>query len=152
MSFMLSSPAFGNGDPIPDTYALDGANLSPPLEWRNPPDGTLAYALIVEDPDAPRGTFHHWAVYDISPDRRGLSEGEGRHGSDLCQGANDFGHSCYDGPKPPQGDAPHHYRFRLAALDTDRLNLEPRDKAEDVWEAVRPHILAEADLVGTYQR
>ena len=152
MTLTLRSPAFGNDERIPDRYARGPDNLSPPLEWSGAPEGTRSFALVVEDPDAPRGTFRHWAVHGLEPDRTRLDEGAGQRDSDLAQGANDFGNSNYDGPEPPEGDAPHHYHFRLAALDTDHLEVGPRQRAEAVWEAAQGLILEVAELVGTYQR
>ena len=81
-----------------------------------------------------------------------LEEGEGRADSDLRQGANDFGNTGYDGPQPPEGDGPHHYHIRLAALDTDHLDVGPRQRAEAVWDAAQGHILEETELVGTYEQ
>lgn len=152
MAFTLRSPAFAGDDRIPHRFARDGANLSPPLEWSDPPEGTRSYALIVEDPDAPRGMFRHWAVFDIPTDKRRLDEGEGARGTELRQGANDFGNPGYDGPQPPEGHGTHHYHFRLAALDTDHLDVAPRERAEAVWAAAEPHILAESEIVGTFER
>lgn len=152
MTLVLRSPAFADGEHIPDRYAHSHGNLSPPLEWLGAPEDTRSFALIVEDPDAPRGTFRHWAAYDIPPDRTRLEEGAGRRGGELRQGANDFGDVGYDGPEPPKGHGPHHYQFRLAALDIDHLNIEPRQTAKAIWEAARPHVLAQAELVGVYER
>ena len=152
MAFALSSPAIKPDAPIDDKFAREGGNLSPPLEWRGAPEGTRSSALIVEDPDAPRGVFRHWAAYDIPADKSRLNEGEGRRSSDLRQGANDFGNLGYDGPQPPEGHGPHHYHFRVAALDVDHLNVEPEDRAEAIWAAAQPHMLAEAELVGTFER
>src|SRR5688572_26531479 len=103
MTLTLRSPAFKDGAMIPERYARSHGNVSPPLEWFDAPEGTRSFALIVEDPDAPRGTFRHWAVFDISPDRERLDEGAGRRGGKLHQGANDFGETGYDGPEPPPG-------------------------------------------------
>lgn len=152
MAFTLSSPAFKPDARIDDKFAREGGNLSPPLEWRGTPAGTRSFALIVEDPDAPRGVFRHWAAYDISADKSGLDEGDGRRSSDLPQGANDFGNLGYDGPQPPKGHGLHHYHFRVAALDVEHLNVEPEDRAEAIWAAAQPHMLAEAELVGTFER
>lgn len=152
MTLTINSPAFSEGERIPDRFARDGANLSPPLKWVGAPEDTKSFALIVEDPDAPRGMFRHWAVYDIAADKAGLDEGAGRRSAALHQGANDFGNSGYDGPQPPRGHGLHHYHFHLAALDVDHLNVEPRDRADAVWAAARPHILAEAELVGVFER
>ena len=152
MTFMLRSPAFKEGETIPDRYVRSHGNISPPLEWVDAPESTRSLALIVEDPDAPRGTFRHWAVFDISPDRKRLDEGVGHHGGQLNQGANDFGDTGYDGPEPPPGHGTHHYHFRLAALDVDHLDVGPQQRAEAIWEAARSHILEEAELVGIYER
>jgi hypothetical protein len=152
MTLTLSSPAFREDGKIPDRYAREESNLSPPLEWSGAPEGTRSFALLVEDPDAPRGMFRHWAVHDIPPDCRRLDEGAGRPDSGLRQGANDFGNANYDGPQPPEGDGPHHYHIRLAALDTDHLDVGPRQRAEAVWDAAQGHILEETELVGIYER
>jgi Raf kinase inhibitor-like YbhB/YbcL family protein len=152
MTFTLSSPAFTDGDAIPKRFARKGNNLSPPLEWHDAPAGTKSFVLLVEDPDAPRGLFRHWVAYDISAGMPGLHEGDGRRSSDLHQGANDFGNLSYDGPQPPEGHGLHHYHFRLVALDTDHLDVEAEDRADTIWAAAQPHVLAEAELVGLYER
>ena len=152
MTLTLHSPAFTTDERIPDRFARAADNLSPPLEWSGVPDGPRRLVLLVEDPDAPRCLFRHWAVHDIPPDCTRLDEGAGRPGSELKHGANDFGNPTYDGPQPPEGDPPHHYHFRLAALDTDHLDVGPRQRAESVWEAAQDHIIEEAELIGTYQR
>ncbi len=123
MAFALNSPAFRDGEKIPDKYTADGENLSPPLVWNDPPAGTKSFALVVEDPDAPSGTFRHWGLYNISAGRTMMPEGV-EHGvktEQLGHAVNDFGHRRYDGPAPPRGHGPHHYRFRLAALARPRL-------------------------------
>lgn len=151
MSLTLRSPAFKDGERIPDRHARAHGNFSPPLDWTGIPEVTRSFVLLVEDPDAPRGTFRHWAVHDISPGRTHLDEGAGQRGGDLKQGANDFGNASYDGPQPPEGDGPHHYHFRLAALDVDHLDIGPQQRAEAIWEAAQPHILEETELVGIYE-
>jgi Raf kinase inhibitor-like YbhB/YbcL family protein len=154
MAFVLESPAFAEGQAIPARYTCDGENISPPLEWSGAPAGTQSFVLIVEDPDAPSGVFRHWAVYNLPPERISLPEGAGRgaHAEPLSQGINDFGHARYDGPCPPPGHGTHHYHFRLAALDTPRLIVTPKARVADIWRAAEPHIIAEAELVGTYAR
>lgn len=154
MDFVLSSPAFAEGQKIPVKYTCDGENVSPPLQWSGAPVGRRSFVLIVEDPDAPSGTFRHWAVYDIPPERTALPEGvrQGAEVEQLRQGVNDYGHVGYDGPCPPQGHGTHHYHFRLAALDTPSLVLAPTEKVAEIWRAARPHILTETELVGTYAR
>jgi hypothetical protein len=154
MGFVLSSPAFADGQTIPAKYTCDGENVSPPLQWSGAPAATQSFVLIVEDPDAPSGVFRHWAVYNIPPERTELPEGIGQSApaGPLPQGVNDFGHSRYDGPCPPPGHGTHHYHFRLAALDVPRLVLPPSAKVAEIWRAATPHILATAELVGTYAR
>lgn len=152
MALTLSSPAFHDGERLPDKHARDGANLSPALSWRGAPEGTKSFVIVVEDPDAPQGTFRHWAAYDIPPERTQLEEGAGRRGSDLMHGANDFGNASYDGPQPPRGHGTHHYHFRIAALDVDRLGSTPQQRAAEIWATAQAHKLAEAEIIGTYER
>lgn len=154
MSFSLTSPAFLPGERIPPKYTLDGENLSPPLEWVGAPKDAKSFVLVVEDPDAPSGVFRHWALFNISAGRDRLPEGVGRGAKteDLGLGVNDFGHSHYDGPKPPKGHGMHHYHFKLAALDVETLSQRPKASVEDVWNAAQDHILAQTELVGTYER
>ncbi len=149
MTFRLESPAFRHGAVIPEKYARRGRNLSPPLVWKDAPEGTRSFVLIVEDPDAPSGTFRHWAVFDIDPTSSALPEGKAVERAH--SGVNDFGNQHYDGPQPPVGHGVHHYHFRLAALDTATLDVSPRARVSDVWKAAKPHILAEAELVGTFE-
>ena len=150
MAFTLQSPAFDNGGAIPPEHSRAGRNLSPKLIWSDPPEGTRGFALLVEDPDAPSGTFRHWAVYDIPGDRTTLGEGEDV--SAYGQGVNDFGNKGYDGPQPPPGHGVHHYHFRLAALDVDKVpGLSGDPSAANVWDKAQPHRIAETELVGTYE-
>lgn len=149
MTFTLESPAFRDGAVIPERYVRRGRNVSPPLLWKDAPTGTKSFTLIVEDPDAPSGTFRHWAVFDIDPTSSELPEGSAiEHAR---SGVNDFGNQHYDGPQPPAGHGVHHYHFRLAALDTATLGLSDRVRISDVWKAAKPHILAETELVGTFE-
>jgi Raf kinase inhibitor-like YbhB/YbcL family protein len=122
------------------------------IKWQGEPPGTQSYALVVEDPDAPKGTFRHWAAYNIPADMHRLDEGAGSdgHAAAMLMAANDFGHQHYDGPQPPPGDNPHHYHFRLFALDVASLDVPDDCSAADVLEAARAHSLAEADTVGTF--
>ena len=149
MAFSLHSPAFQNGGAIPETYARDGDNKSPPLAWTGAPQGTKSFVLVVEDHDAPVGTVTHWVAYDIPADSDGLLEG--LDGDQITQGSNDMGHAHYDGPKPPKGHGPHRYHFRLAALDTASLGLSEKPEPNDVKKAARSHVLAEAELIGTFE-
>jgi Raf kinase inhibitor-like YbhB/YbcL family protein len=150
MALKLESPAFRDNARIPDDHAKDGRNLSPELQWSGVPEGTRSFALLVEDPDAPSGTFRHWAVYDIPGDRTSLGEGEDVSGYGV--GVNDFGNKQYDGPQPPRGHGVHHYHFRLAALDTDKVpGLSGDPKAVNVWDKIQPHLIEETELIGTYE-
>jgi Raf kinase inhibitor-like YbhB/YbcL family protein len=153
MAFALESPAFRNDEEIPHKYARSGGNVSPPLHWKDAPDGTKSFVLVVEDPDAPSGTFRHWAVYDIDGSRDRLPEGtpEGAKTESLGHGVNDFGNPHYDGPQPPKGHGVHHYHFRLAALDTETLRLGEKADIDQIWKKAQPHILAQTELVGTYE-
>lgn len=153
MPLTIRSTAFQSGADIPDRHARDGDNLSPPLEWRGAPPQTRSFVLIVEDPDAPSGTFRHWAIYNIDPHETGLPEGASERPAGKARlGVNGFGNAAYDGPQPPRGHGPHHYHFRLAALDVPHLDLGPAPKAEAVWAAARSHILDEAEVVGVFER
>lgn len=150
----LSSPAFPKGGPIPRKYTCDGEDVSPPLNWSGVPPGAKALVLIMEDPDAPIGVFTHWVLYNIPPSLTGLPEGVPKRpeveGIGL-QGVNDFGRVGYGGPCPPRGHGPHRYFFRLYAVDS-QLPLRPRAKKEEALAAIRGHVLAEAEYMGTYQR
>jgi hypothetical protein len=149
MAFVLNSPAFRDGDPIPARYTQDGENLSPPLEWRDPPPNTQSFVLIVEDPDAPKGMFRHWAVYDVPASRGALPEGVGEG---FAQGVNGFGNARYEGPAPPQGHGRHTYHFRLAALGVPKLGVPSGATVEQIWQAAQAHKVGEAEMVGTYER
>jgi Raf kinase inhibitor-like YbhB/YbcL family protein len=154
MSFSLTSTAFADGNTIPDRYARAGDNVLPPLEWTEPPEEAASFALIVDDPDAPDGTFTHGAILNIPSDRTTLEEGidTQRQGDAFTYGTNSFGNAKWDGPEPPRGHGLHHYHFHLLALDVGHLDLEPEAEPEEVWDAVRGHTLDEAELVGTYER
>lgn len=140
----LTSSAFQNGQPIPTQYTCDGTNQTPPLNWSQPPSGTKSFALVVDDPDAPGGTFRHWGVYDISPNARSIAGAR--------QATNDKGTLGYTGPCPPPGHGPHHYHFKLFALDVDKLGLPSSAKIVDVENAAAKHAIAQGELIGTYER
>jgi Raf kinase inhibitor-like YbhB/YbcL family protein len=149
MTFELKSAAFQHGQPIPRQYTADGRNSSPPLQWTKPPDGTRSLALVCEDPDAPRGIFTHWVVFNLPPQQLELREGGTLSGGAKI-GTNDFGKAGFGGPAPPPGK-PHRYFFRLYALD-ETLDLDVGCKRKDLLDAMQGHILAEAELMGTYRR
>jgi len=152
MEFKLTSSAFEEGEYIPKKYTGEGQDVSPPLKWANPPEGTESFALIADDPDAPRGTWVHWVLWNIPPDKRELPEnvpaekkvGQMRHGT------TDFNRVGYGGPMPPKG-SDHRYYFKLYALDTE-LDLEPGKKKADLLKAMDGHILADTKLMGRYRR
>jgi Raf kinase inhibitor-like YbhB/YbcL family protein len=143
----LTSDAFGNGQAIPAQFTCDGANRSPALSWGEPPQGTKSFALVVDDPDAPSGTFRHWGAYDIPANARSIGAGAAIG----TQATNDFGKIGYGGPCPPKGHGPHHYHFKLFALGVDRLGLSNPNIADIETEAQR-HAVGQAELIGTYER
>lgn len=145
--FTLRSDAFENGQPIPARHTCEGEDVSPSLSWSEPPEGTRSFALVVDDPDAPRGTFTHWLAWGIGADAGGLGEGE----APPREGRNDFGESGYRGPCPPPGHGPHRYSFRLAALDSE-LELAAGAGKSEFERALDGHALAVAELVGAYER
>lgn len=154
MALTLKSSAFGNETRIPDRYTCTGENVSPPLSWSDPPPRTQSYALVCSDPDAPKGTWHHWGVFDIPTSTRSLDEGiasDARVGP-LRQAVTDYDRAGYDGPCPPKGHGQHHYRFHLMALDVTSLALPEHAHCRDIERAAAPHVLAEAVLTGTYSR
>jgi len=145
----ISSPAFGNGDPIPRRHTCEGEDVPPMLVWEEVPPGVRSFALIAEDPDAPSGNFVHWVVYDLPPDTTQLPESAALpDGAQL--GKNHYGTESYRGPCPPPGK-PHRYYFRLYALDST-LGLAGGATADEVRNAMRDHVLAEAETMGTWQR
>ena len=150
----LTSSAFEDNQRIPRRYTGEGDDISPPLAWTGFPAGTQSLALICEDPDAPKGTFHHWAAYDIAPTLTTLPAGVPSQPDNnrIRQAINDFGRHGYGGPMPPRGHGPHRYRFRLIALDTAHLPLPPDASVLDVENAAMAHKIAEANLVGLYER
>ncbi len=151
-AFSLSSPAFTNDGAIPSKYTCDAGatNPSPALSWRDAPAGTKSFALILHDPDAPMaGGFTHWVLFDIPATTMSLPEGF-QPGSIGVSGTSGFRRPGYGGPCPPSGS--HHYRFTLSALDAPSLGLQPGATKTDLEKAMQGHVLATADLVGTYQR
>jgi Raf kinase inhibitor-like YbhB/YbcL family protein len=152
-SIDVSSTAFAANAMIPAEFTCDGANQSPPLKWTAPPQATRSFALIVEDPDAPSGIFRHWGLYNLSPDRRQLARGEGnREAAGMSEARDDFGKIGYSGPCPPRGHGPHHYHFRLLALDVARLSVPAHPSAAQLLQAAEPHIVATGVLTARYER
>jgi hypothetical protein len=143
----LVSPAFKHNEFIPEKYTCDGKDINPPLLIENIPSGTKSMALIVDDPDAPAGTWVHWVVWNISPDTKEMKESSVPEGAQ--QGVNDFRKHEYGGPCPPSGT--HRYFFKLYALDT-MLNLGSKAKKSDLEQAMKGHILEKTELIGRYRR
>lgn len=153
MAFELKTSAFPPNGEIPRKYTCDGPDLSPVLSWPEPPPGTQSLSLIVDDPDAPVGTWVHWVLYDLPASVRELAEGVPKDGelkNGARQGRNDFRRIGYGGPCPPPGPA-HRYFFKLYALNT-KTNLKPGATKDELVRAIEGHVLAQAELVGRYQR
>jgi Raf kinase inhibitor-like YbhB/YbcL family protein len=142
----LTSGAFEEGDTIPRRHTCEAEDVSPPLSWEDVPEGTPSLALVVDDPDAPVGTFIHWLAWGIDP---GGALGEGEAAPH--EGRNDFGETGYRGPCPPPGHGRHRYFFRLHALDAE-LDLEPGADRDELERAIEGHVLETAELVGGYER
>lgn len=153
MKIQITSPVFEDGKPIPSKYTCEGEDVSPPLTWTNVPSDAKSLVLISDDPDAPVGTWVHWVLYDLPPSTAGLYEGVPRSpelANGAKQGLNDFKRIGYGGPCPPPGK-PHRYYFKLYALDIV-LGLKAGATKADVEKAMKGHILAQGQLMGTYQR
>lgn len=146
MPFILTSPAFLEGETIPRQYSCDGDNVAPPLAWSDPPEGTRGFALIMDDPDAPNGTFTHWVVQDIPATATNLANQP--LGKPL---RNDFGRAAYAGPCPPVGHGPHRYFFTLYAVDIPSLTVQGRTRTA-LERPLQTHTLATARLMGCYER
>lgn len=142
----ISSTAFENNGNIPAKYTCDGMDVNPPLRFDNVPEAR-SLALIVDDPDAPMGTWVHWVLWNIDPKTSEIREDSVPKGA--LQGINDFGKHDYGGPCPPSGT--HRYFFKLYALDST-LNLDKNARKADVEKAMKGHILAQAQIVGLYRR
>lgn len=148
----LKSTAFAAGGMIPSKHTCDGPDLSPPLNWSDVPPKTRSLALIVDDPDAPRGTWVHWVLWNLPAESRSLEEGVPKRDSlpnGAKQGTTDFRSLGYGGPCPPSGT--HRYFFKLYALDTT-LTLPSSTTKRDLEQAMKGHILQQAELMGTYKR
>ena len=149
----ILSDAFENGSSIPVEHTCDGDDRSPPLSWEGLPEGTRSIALIVDDPDAPGGTWVHWVIYNIPADSTGLLRGVPKNKSlddGSLQGKNDFGKIGYNGPCPPPGK-PHRYFFRVYALETV-LDLKSGASKSQVEAAMSGHILAQGEMIAKYGR
>jgi len=153
MALELKTTAFAPGGAIPKKFTCDGPDVSPALTWTEPPSGTQSFALVMDDPDAPVGTWVHWVLYDLPAGARELAENVPKSeelAGGARQGRNDFRKTGYGGPCPPPGPA-HRYFFKLYALDS-KLNLKAGATKADVEKAMKGHILAQAELMGRYGR
>ncbi len=153
MKLQLTTSAFAEGQPIPRRHAYDDKNISPALQWSGAPATTKSFALICDDPDASMNAWVHWVIYDLPPSAAGLAEGvpaSPELANGAKQGVNDFKGTGYGGPAPPPGN-PHHYFFKLYALDMNP-GLKAGLKKKDLLKAMEGHVLAEGQLMGTYQR
>lgn len=146
-AFELKSKDFQNGGYIPPIFSCLGKNISPELEWVNPPKDTKSFVLILEDLDAPGGVFYHWSVYDIPPNVNKLDEGF----KGYLEGLNYFGNIGYGGPCPPPGK-PHRYYFNLYALNISHLGLENGASIQAIKNKIRSHIIGSAFLMGLFKR
>ncbi len=156
MTISVTSSAFEAGKPIPKKYTGEGEDLSPPLAWSNIPKGTKEIALICDDPDAPGGTWVHWVLYKIPAGTTSLPEGLPPEKTldtpaGAVQGINSFGKVGYGGPMPPKGHGTHHYHFKVCALDKP-VTLPPGRDKKALLAEIRDHMLAQGELMGTYQR
>lgn len=154
MSLTVTSDAFANGQSIPAKYSCIGKNISPALAWSEPPAGTQSFALIVDDPDAPAGTWVHWVLFNIPSNVRNLEEdlpvtGKNADPNAIYVGKNSSGNTHYDGPCPPSGT--HRYYFKLYALDTT-ISLLPGATKEQVLTEMKGHVLAQGELMGTFSK
>lgn len=144
----IKSSEFENNGKIPAKYTCDGADVNPPLEFVGVPEEAASMVLVVDDPDAPAGTWVHWVVYDISQENTGIDEDSVPEGAK--EGETDYGEEGYGGPCPPNGE--HNYHFKLYALDIAELSLPEGNDKGRIEEAMRNHILDSAELVGKYSR
>jgi hypothetical protein len=152
MKLDIKSAAFGEGELIPRKYTCDGSDVSPPLSWSQPPEGTKSMVLICDDPDAPMGTWVHWVLYGLPPDTLEIFENmadDKELSGGAKHGVNDFRKNGYGGPCPPGGT--HRYFFKLYAVDTD-VDLDPGATKDEVLSAIKGHVLAEGQLMGKYSR
>ncbi len=154
MAFQLTSTAFKAGERIPRRYTCEGEDRSPPLAWSGAPAGTRSFVLLCDDPDAPAGTWRHWALFDIPASVDHLDEGYSSHKRTLPtrQAINDFGRGDYGGPCPPPGHGIHHYHFKLLALEVEKLGLGEGARCAEVERAANARMLATTELIGLYSR
>jgi len=143
----ITSSQFKNNEEMPDKYGCQGTNINPPLQFSEVPAEAKSLAVIVDDPDAPRGTWTHWVMFNIPPETREIPEGGALIG--VTQGVNDFGNANYGEPCPPFGT--HRYFFKVYALDTT-LNLDNKTTKQDLEKAMAGHILDQTEIIGLFTR
>jgi Raf kinase inhibitor-like YbhB/YbcL family protein len=146
-SLIVTSPAFGTNDMIPIQFTADGDNIAPPLEWTPPPHDTRSIAIVVEDPDAPRGTFIHWVAYGIPAEVTEIPAG-GELPEGAMHGTNDYGEVGWSGPNPPNGL--HRYFFKLYAVDN--YPHRPGMTKAELMATIKGHVLARGEMIGTYDK
>jgi len=151
MAFQIFSSSFADGGWIPDLNTCQGADVSPSLEWMGEPPETRSFALIVDDPDAPGGTWDHWLLYDLGSKSHNLAQGY-KIGSLGVSGKNSWGKPGYGGPCPPKGHGPHRYFFRIYALDVNTLGLPAGAQRGELEKKMKGHVLAEAQYMGRFER
>ncbi len=152
MVIKIESTVFDEGEPIPTKYTCSGVDISPPLEWNYIPENTVSIAIICEDPDAPRGIWSHWVIFNLPADTMNLPEhvmGREILDNGAVQGLNDFGKVGYGGPCPPSGK--HRYYYKIYALNV-KLDLSPQTTRKSFLEAINGHILDQGQIMGTYTR
>ncbi len=154
MSLTLTSAAFQEGGTIPREFTCEGEDLSPPFSWSGAPAGTKSFVLVCDDPDAPGGTFHHWAAFNIPADWTGLRQGYGANGrhADIQQAINDFRARGYRGPCPPRGHKPHAYHFRLSALSGTIDGVHADFDCVEIQKRALPMEIETVELIGYYRR
>jgi Raf kinase inhibitor-like YbhB/YbcL family protein len=145
MAFTVTSPAFSDGQPVPREFTCDGKDVPPAISVSDPPQGTKSFAVIMDDPDAPKGTFTHWLAYDVPADGSALRATAGKTLK------NDFGRKGYGGPCPPPSHGPHRYYFTVYAVDVPALDVSGGNR-DDLEAALEAHTLATAQFMGRYER
>jgi Raf kinase inhibitor-like YbhB/YbcL family protein len=151
VALKLIIPAFSDGSLIPSLHTCEGADLAPSIEWFGEPAETRSFTLIVDDPDAPAGTWNHWLLFDIPGSVHSLAQGY-KAGQAGLSGANDFDKQGYGGPCPPKGHGPHRYFFKLHAVGIPSLGLKAGAKRVEIDRALKGHVVAEAQYMGRYER
>lgn len=151
MALKLTITGFAQGGTIPNLQTCEGADLSPSIEWSGEPQETRSFALILDDPDAPSGTWNHWLLWDVPASVHALAQGY-RPGQLGESGTNDFGKPGYGGPCPPKGHGPHRYFFRLYALNVASLGLRAGAKRAELEKALKGRTVASAEYMGRYER